>query len=168
LPVSGTLDIRFVVANLDHGSAEWLCGTLYCARGQAENLVELHRAQFASDRTSCPPACASQVRLVLHTAFWLTLVRNAIPKSRGLAKAEFATLRLKLTKIAACVVERASRVRLAFAAACPNAVPFASLPAALNAARFLNDGAAFLFPAIFLSCSPEYPNLRCRAKRRAA
>ena len=127
------LDIRFVVTNLDHGSAEWLYETLYCARGQAENLIKLHKTQLASDRTSCRSACANQVRLVLHTAaFWLMLaVRNAIPKSRGLAKAEFATLRLKLTKIAACVVERASRVRLAFAAACPNADLFASLPAAL-------------------------------------
>jgi hypothetical protein len=127
------LDIRFVVTNLDHGSAEWLYETLYCARGQAENLIKLHKAQLASDRTSCRSACANQVRLVLHTAaFWLMLaVRNAIPKSRDLAKAEFATLRLKLIKIAARVVEMASRVRLAFAAACPNADLFASLPAAL-------------------------------------
>jgi hypothetical protein len=127
------LDIRFVVTNLDHGSAEWLYQTLYCARGQAENLIKLHKAQLASDRTSCRSACANQVRLVLHTAaFWLMLaVRNAIPKSRDLAKAEFATLRLKLIKIAARVVEMASRVRLAFAAACPNADLFASLPAAL-------------------------------------
>jgi len=27
------LDIRFVVTNLDHGSAEWLYESLYCARG---------------------------------------------------------------------------------------------------------------------------------------
>ena len=96
------LDIRFVVTNLDHGSAEWLYQTLYCARGQAENLIKLHKAQLASDRTSCRSACANQVRLVLHTAaFWLMLaVRNAIPKSCDLAKAEFATLRLKLIKIA--------------------------------------------------------------------
>ena len=127
------LDIRFVVTNLDHGSAEWLYETLYCARGQAENLIKLHKTQLASDRTSCRSACANQVRLVLHTAaFWLMLaVRNAIPKSRDLAKAEFATLRLKLIKIAARVVEMASRVRLAFVAACPNADLFASLPAAL-------------------------------------
>jgi hypothetical protein len=32
------LDIRLVVTNLDHGSAEWLYESLYCARGQAENL----------------------------------------------------------------------------------------------------------------------------------
>ncbi len=58
-------------------------------------------------------------------------VRDAISATRDLAKAEFATLRLKLLKIAARVVEMASRVRLAFAAACPHADLFASLPAAL-------------------------------------
>src|SRR4051794_23748012 len=36
------LDIRYVVTNLTHGSAEWLYDTLYCARGQAENLIKLH------------------------------------------------------------------------------------------------------------------------------
>jgi Transposase DDE domain group 1 len=68
------LDSRLVVTNLDHGSAEWLYETLYCARGQAENPIKLHKAQLASDRTSCRSACANQVRLVLHTAaFWLML-----------------------------------------------------------------------------------------------
>jgi hypothetical protein len=38
---------------------------------------------------------------------------------------------INLIKIAARVIEMASRVRLAFAAACPNADLFASLPAAL-------------------------------------
>ena len=78
-------------------------------------------------------AIANQVRLVLHTAaYWLMLtVRDAIPKARDLAKAEFATPRLRLLKIAARIVETASRVRLAFAAACPEADLFRSLPAAL-------------------------------------
>ena len=127
------LDIRFVVTNLDHGSAEWIYDSLYCARGQAENLIKLHKTQLASDRTSCRSALANQVRLVLHTAaYWLMLaVRDAIPEARELATAEFATLRLSLLKIAARVVETASRVRLAFAAACPEADLFASLPAAL-------------------------------------
>jgi hypothetical protein len=35
------LDIRYVVTNLRSGSAEWLYDTLYCARGQAENLIKL-------------------------------------------------------------------------------------------------------------------------------
>ena len=40
-------------------------------------------------------------------------------------------VRLRLIKIAARVIEMASRVRLAFAAACPEAELFASLPAVL-------------------------------------
>jgi len=117
------LDIRFVVTSLDIGSAEWIYDSLYCARGQAENLIKLHKTQLASDRTSCRSALANQVRLVLHTAaYWLMLtVRDAIPKARELATAEFATLRLRLLKIAARVVETATRIRLAFAAACPEA-----------------------------------------------
>ena len=77
------LDIRFVVTNLADGSAEWLYDSLYCARGQAENLIKLHKSQLASDRTSCRSPIANQVRLVLHTgAYWLMLtVRDAIPKT---------------------------------------------------------------------------------------
>ncbi|MGH7074525.1 MAG: IS1380 family transposase [Stellaceae bacterium] len=127
------LDIRFVVTNLDHGSPQWLYDSLYCARGQAENLIKLHKTQLASDRTSCRSAIANQVRLVLHTAaYWLMLtVRDAIPKTCELAGAEFATLRLRLIKIAARVIETARRVHLAFAAACPQAGLFRGLPAAL-------------------------------------
>lgn len=127
------LDIRFVVTNLKHGSPEWVYDSLYCARGQAENLIKLHKTQLASDRTSCRSAVANQVRLVLHTAaYWLMLtVREAIPKIRDLARAEFATLRLRLIKIAARVVETASRVRLAFAACCPEADLFRGLSGAL-------------------------------------
>ena len=36
----------------------------YCERGQAENLIKLHKSQLASDRTSCRSALANQVRLV--------------------------------------------------------------------------------------------------------
>src|SRR5438132_1170350 len=40
------LDIRFVVTSLHTGSAEHVYETLYCARGQAENLIKLHKAQL--------------------------------------------------------------------------------------------------------------------------
>ena len=129
------LDTRFVVTNVEYGTARWVYDTLYCARGQAENLIKLHKTQLASDRTSCRSAIGNQVRLVLHTAaYWLMLtVRDAIPKPRDLANAEFSTLRLRLIKIAARVIETASRVRLAFAAGCPEADLFRSLPGALSA-----------------------------------
>jgi hypothetical protein len=130
------LDIRCVVTNLACGSAEWLYDTLYCARGQAENLIKLHKGQLASDRTSCRSALANQVRLVLHTAaYWLMLtVRDAIPKPQPLATAEFTTLRLHLLKIAARIGETATRVRIAFAAACPEAELFRGIARSLQLA----------------------------------
>lgn len=130
------LDIRYVVTNIARGSAEWLYDTLYCARGQAENLIKLHKTQLASDRTSCRSPLANQVRLVLHTAaYWLMLeLRDAIPRPQPLANAEFITLRMRLIKIAARITETASRVRLAFAAAHPEAELFASLARCLQPA----------------------------------
>ncbi len=71
-------------------------------------VVDAKGTQLASDRTSCRSALANQVRLVLHTAaYWLMLaVRDAIPKARDLAKAEFATLRLRLLKMALVALRR--------------------------------------------------------------
>jgi hypothetical protein len=127
------LDIRFVVTSVETGSAEHIYETLYCARGQAENLIKLHKAQLASDRTSCRSPLANQMRLILHTAaYWLMLtVRDAIPKVHALANAEFATIRLRLLKLGARVIETVSRVRLAFAAACPDASLIRHIAAAL-------------------------------------
>jgi hypothetical protein len=51
-------------------------------------------------------------------------VRDAIPRPQPLATAEFTTLRMRLIKIAARIVETASRVRVAFAAAHPEAALF--------------------------------------------
>jgi hypothetical protein len=119
-------DIRYVVTNLQGGSAEWLYDTLYCARGQAENLIKLHKSQLASDRTSCRSALANQVRLVLHTAaYWLML---------PLATAEFTTLRMRLLKIARRITGTATRVRVAFAAACLDAALFRGIAISLQPA----------------------------------
>ena len=60
------VDCRFVVTNLT-GSPRWLYEVVYCARGQAENLVEAHQRDLASDRTSCTKASANQFRLIIHT-----------------------------------------------------------------------------------------------------
>jgi hypothetical protein len=130
------LDIRYVVTNLESGSAGWLYDTLYCARGQAENLIKLHKSQLASDRTSCRSALANQVRLVLHTAaYWLMLtVRDAIPRPHPLATAEFTTLRMRLLKVAGRITEAATRVRIALAAACPEAALFRCITLSLQPA----------------------------------
>ncbi len=125
-----------MVTNLRSGTAQWLYDTLYCARGQAENLIKLHKTQLASDRTSCRSPLANQVRLVLHTAaYWLMLtLRDAIPQPQTLASAEFSTLRLRLIKIAARITETAARVRIAFATACPDAALFRGIARSLQPA----------------------------------
>jgi hypothetical protein len=130
------LDIRYVVTSLEAPSPEHIYARLYCARGQAENLIKLHKAQLKSDRTSCRSPLANQMRLVLHTAaYWLMLtVRDAVPKTHALAKAEFATLRIRLLKIGARIRETAHRVRIAFAAACPDAPIVRDVAAALRPA----------------------------------
>ena len=115
------LDIRYVVTY-----AAWLGASISTGRSianavQAENLIKLHKAQLASDRTSCHSPTANQVRLVLHTAaYWLMLMlRDAIPAASPLAKAEFVTIRIKLIKIAARVIEHAARIRIHLPAGCP-------------------------------------------------
>lgn len=63
------------------------------------------------------------MRLILHTAaYWLMLtVRDAVPATHALARAEFATIRSRLIKLGTRIKETASRIKIAFAAACPNA-----------------------------------------------
>ena len=119
------VDIRYVVTSLK-GSARHLYETVYCQRGQMENLIKLHKAQLASDRMSCHSATANQVRLVLHTAaFWLMHgVRAAIPRSNPLATGEFATIRERLIKIGARVIERLARIRVQLPTSCPEAALF--------------------------------------------
>ena len=146
-------DARYIVTSLGgdarHPYEDIYCEDIYCARGQAENLIKLHKGQLASDRTSCQSPIANQFRLVLHTAaYWLMLAlrdavpcRDAVPRRMPLAWAEFATLRKNLLKVGARVVERAcpelaegaARIRIHFASACPDAALFRLLAGRLVA-----------------------------------
>jgi hypothetical protein len=119
------VDVRYVVTSLK-GSARHLYENIYCQRGQMENLIKLHKTQLASDRMSCHSATANQVRLVLHTAaFWLMHgVRAAIPRTSPLANGEFATIRERLIKIGARVIEHIARIRVQLPTSCPEAALF--------------------------------------------
>ena len=123
--MSQEVDIRYVVTSLE-GSAQHLYENVYCQRGQMENLIKLHKAQLASDRMSCHCATANQVRLVLHTAaFWLMHgVRAAIPRTNPLAGCEFATIRERLIKIGARVIEHIARIRIQLPTSCPEGALF--------------------------------------------
>ena len=127
-------DSRFVVTNL-RGTPRWLYEDVYCARGQAENLIKAHKRHLASDRTSCTRATANQFRLVLHTAaYWLLhTLRGLAPRTSFWRDAQFDTIRLAFIKVAARVTELATRIKLALPSSYPYRSSFNLL--AIRAAR---------------------------------
>jgi hypothetical protein len=116
-------DTRFVVTSLTKGTGKAIYERLYCARGQAENHIKAWKAHLAADRTSCTNATANQLRLFLHAgAYWLLwTLRAALPKRSPWRRTQFDTLRLRLIKIAARVVEMKTRIAVHLPSACPTA-----------------------------------------------
>jgi hypothetical protein len=113
-------DSRFIVTNLA-GAPRWLYEDVYCARGQAENLIKAHKLHLASDRTSCSKATANQFRLLVHTAaYWLLhTLRGLAPKTSFWRNAQFDTIRLALIKVAGRVTEMVTRIKVALSSAYP-------------------------------------------------
>jgi hypothetical protein len=124
-------DTRFVVTNLAD-KPKRLYERVYCARGQMENLIKAHKRHLASDRTSCTSALANQFRLVLHSGTYMLLhgLRAAAPKRSFWRTAQFNTLRLRLIKLGARVIEKATRIKVILPAACPDKAIFAQLAGA--------------------------------------
>ena len=113
-------DSRFIVTNLG-GLPRSLYDKVYCARGQAENLIKAHKRHLASDRTSCSKATANQFRLLIHTAaYWLLhTLRGLAPKHSSWRDAQFDTLRLALIKVAGRVTEMVTRIKVALPSSHP-------------------------------------------------
>jgi hypothetical protein len=114
-------DARFVVTNLSKRNPRALYEDVYCRRGQAENHIKSFKTHLAADRTSCTKATANQLRLFLHAgAYWLMWgLRDAMPKRSMWRGAQFDTLRLRLIKIAARVVEMKTMIRVHLPTSCP-------------------------------------------------
>jgi hypothetical protein len=84
----------------------------------------LFRPRYALPATDLAIS-ADHVRLVLDTAvFWLMHgARSAIPQTDLLATAEFATIRERLIKIGARVIEHIARIRVQLPTSCPTSCP---------------------------------------------
>ena len=123
-------DSRFIITNLP-GLPKMLYEKVYCARGQAENLIKAHKLHLASDRTSCRTATANQFRLLIHTAaYWLMLsLRRLAPRTSFWREAQFDTIRLCLIKIAGRVIEMVTRIKIALPSTFPYQVGFTNLAA---------------------------------------
>jgi hypothetical protein len=122
-------DTRFIVTNLQAGRAKHLYERLYCARGQAENHIKAWKNHLAADRTSCHTAGANQFRLFLHAgAYWLLWsMRRVMPKRSACRVMQFDTLRLRLIKIAARVVELKTQLKIHLPSSAPDQAIFAML-----------------------------------------
>ncbi len=94
---------------------------VYCRRGQAENHIKSWKTHLVADRTSCTRVTANQFRLFLHAgAYWLMWgLRASMPRRSMWRVAQFDTLRLRLVKIAARVVEMRTMIRVHLPTSCP-------------------------------------------------
>jgi len=103
------LNPRYVVTDL-RGTKEQVY-TFYCARGDRENRIKELKLDLDSGRTSCHRFVANQGRLLLHTAACV-LVQTLQEAAHGTqwASAQIGTLRLRLLKVAARVVESCRRI----------------------------------------------------------
>ena len=114
-------DTRFIVTNLNIRNPRVLYEDVYCRRGQAENHIKSWKTHLAADRTSCSKATANQLRLFLHAgAYWLMWgLRASMPKRSMWRVAQFDTLRLRLIKVAARVVELKTMIKIHLPTAYP-------------------------------------------------
>jgi hypothetical protein len=111
---------RFVVTNLD-GDGQELYERTYCARGEMENRIKEQQLGLFADRTSCHDFEANQFRVLLSAAAYVLVefIRREGLAGTELANAQVNTIRLKLLKIGARLVQSVRRVVLHLAGGYP-------------------------------------------------
>ena len=122
--LSRGLNTRFVVTNILFESAAGIYDGIYTGRGDAENRIKELKVHLKADRLSCTRFKANQFRLLLHTFAFVLLwhLRQSLAGTE-LAAATVDTLKLKLLKIAARVVQSVRRILFTM----PRAYPYQRL-----------------------------------------
>ena len=126
---------RFVVTSLGCNVAgpQRLYEELYCARGDMENRIKEQQRDMFADRTSAATMRANQLRLYFASFAYVLMhgLRRLGLAGTRMARAQCATLRVKLLKIAARVRITARKVWLSFSSVSPYQDEFAAAAAAL-------------------------------------
>lgn len=106
----GELNPRFVVTSLGKMSTQQVY-QFYCARGEQENRIKEIKLDLSSGRTSCHRFLANQFRLLLHTAacILMSVLQDALARTRW-AKAQVGTVRVRLLKVGARIVETTRKI----------------------------------------------------------
>lgn len=126
-------DVRFIVTNLE-GRGKALYEKVFCARGNAENLIKDMKRWTRSDKTACSRWEANQFRLFLHTgAYWLLhALRRAAPKRSRWRGATFESIRRAFVKVAVRVQELKGKIKLAFPASYPHVAMLVTMTGAIT------------------------------------
>jgi hypothetical protein len=105
---------RFIITNLEHWNRRFIYQTIYSGRGAAELMIKEHKNHLFSDRTSCTSFSANQFRLFLHSAAYVLFhtFRRLHLKGTQWASAQFDTIRLKIIKIGARIIQRTRKIRI--------------------------------------------------------
>ena len=126
---------RFVVTSLETHAwpAQKLYEQLYCARGEMENRIKEQLSLF-NDRLSTETLRANQLRLYFSSLAYVLLhaLRRLALTGTEWARAQVATIRLRLLKIAAEVRFTARRIWVRYSRAYPWRNLFAAAHAALS------------------------------------
>ncbi len=101
---------RFVVTYRSRKSPE-NAYRFYCLRGDPENRIKELKVDLRADRLSCHGFWANQFRLLLHAAAYVLMqtMRSLLQGTR-LATAQVGTLRLRMLKVGARILESVRRV----------------------------------------------------------
>jgi hypothetical protein len=114
---------RFVVTSLDAAShpAQDLYERLYCARGDMENRIKEQQLGMFADRTSTATMRGNQLRLWIASAAYTLAqaLRRIGLAGTALAKAQVATIRVRLLKLSGLVRISVRRIRVALSSAFP-------------------------------------------------
>lgn len=115
------LNIRFISTEIMPVQASVLYKKIYCARGNVEGYIKDHKTYLHSDRSSCHRFEANQFRLFLHSLAYVLLhtLKTQVLRGTEFAAATMETLRLKLLKVGARVIELKTQIKLHLPTAYP-------------------------------------------------
>jgi DDE family transposase len=136
--VGGKSNPRFVVTNLSRRSwaGRRLYERLYCARGEAENRIKEQQLDLFGTRLSTQTLQGNSVRMAMSAvAYVLTCaLRRVGLAGTDMARAQAATIRLRLLRIGATVRITARKIWVSMSSSWPWKDLFASCAARLLAA----------------------------------
>ena len=130
---------RFIVTSIpkDEIDARALYEDEYCARGEMENRIKEQQLQLFADRTSSHTMRANQIRLWFSSVAYTLMqaLRRLGLRGTSMARAQCATIRLKLLKIGARVRVTVRKIWVSLAGGYPYAEIFAQVYENLRASQ---------------------------------